>query len=389
MDAKKLLQNKSICVLPWTGFELGPSGNVKNCVISTESIGNINTTPIKDIVHGSANIKRKDDMLEDRKPKNCAGCYLQEKNRSSLSSISSRLYYLKEVGAKTDLEIYDDKQNFDLRHVDLRWTNSCNQACVYCQPSLSSKWAQELNVTVKSKKDSREDVKDFVFENIKNLQNIYLAGGEPMLMKENLEFLRLLKEKNPECSVRVNTNLSTTKTGIFDLLCELPNVHWTVSLETIEHEYEYIRHHGSWDDFQNNLQTIKKLDHKISFNMLHFILNYDSLFGCVDHLKGIGFHDNSFIIGPLYTPEEMNLLNLPQAMLDRVFKKISSRLDLKPEGYLKNSYENLLAYYQNTPWQKDIKRFITETEIRDKRRGTNCESTFPVLFKELDVKTLV
>ena len=53
MDAKKLLTNKSICVLPWTGFELEPNGSVKNCIISTEILGNINRTPIKNILGGN------------------------------------------------------------------------------------------------------------------------------------------------------------------------------------------------------------------------------------------------------------------------------------------------------------------------------------------------
>ena len=227
-----------------------------------------------------------------------------------------------------------------------------------------------------------------IFENIGSLQNVYLAGGEPMLMKENIEFLKLLKEKNPNCSIRVNTNLSTTQTGIFDLLCEFKNIHWTVSVEAIENEYEYIRYHGSWNDFQKNLQTINKLDHKISFNMLHFILNHASLFACVDYLRDKGFHDNSFIIGPLYTPRNMNILNLPGVMLDKVVERINKRLDDKPSGYLKNSYENLLAYYSNTPWKKNIQDFLVETEIRDKRRGTDCRTTFPKLFEELDAYTL-
>ena len=296
-------------------------------------------------------------MLADRKPKNCEGCYLQEQGRTNLSSISSRLYYLKELATKTDFKLYDSKENFSLKHVDLRWTNSCNQACVYCGPELSSKWAQELNQHYRSKKDSRQDVKDFVFDHIQDLQNVYLAGGEPMLMKENFEFLNLLKEKNPTCSLRVNTNLSTTKTGIFDLLCEFPNVHWTVSVETIEEEYEYVRHHGSWKDFLNNLIVINKLDHKISFNMLHFILNHESLFGCIDYLKGLGFHDNSFIAGPLYTPAHMNTLNLPEHMLQRVYKIIGDRLDGGPMGYLKNSYENLIKYYTTTKFDKNLKSF--------------------------------
>ena len=388
MDTKAFFKNKSICTLPWSGFELEPDGGVKNCVLAREKLGNINRSHIKEIIGGPKNIDIKKSMLKDDKPASCAECHAVEKGRNNIMSISSRLYYHKELAKKIDMGFYDDVNNFALTHVDLRWTNSCNQACVYCNANLSSKWAQELGVKVKSNTGARREVKDYVFDHISNLRNVYLAGGEPMLMKENLEFLQLLKEKNPECSIRVNTNLSTTKTGIFDLLCDFRNVHWTVSLETIEQEYEYIRHHGSWNDFQKNLQIINEQNHKVSFNMLHFILNYKSLFGCIDYLKGMGYHDNSFVIGPLFTPRNMNILNLPDAMLQQVKLELNTRLDTRPMGYLKNSYENLLTYYNNTIWQKDIKLFLSETKIRDERRGTDCQTTFPKLFEELDIHGL-
>ena len=284
--------------------------------------------------------------------------------------------------------MYDDIKNFSLKHVDLRWTNSCNQACVYCGPSYSSKWAKEMGVKVKSDVEAKQEVKDYVFENISGLENVYLAGGEPMLMKENYTFLKLLKEKNPNCTVRVNTNLSTTKTGIFELLCSFKNVHWTVSVETIKEEYEYVRHLGSWNDFVANLEIIRKLDHKINFNMLHFILNYDSIFDCVDYLKGKGFNDNSFIIGPLYGPDELSLLNLPEPMIDHVKSRLADRLALKPSGYLKNSYENLLSYFSTTPWDKNISLFYKKTKVRDERRNVDSKKIFPNLYKELDAYTL-
>ena len=388
MDAKDLLKNKSICTLPWTGFELEPSGTVKNCIISKTSLGTINKSNIKDIMHGKENIELKQSMLKDEMPANCAGCHLQEKNTTNLSSISSRLYYLKEVGAKTDLTLYDDVKNFSLKHVDLRWTNSCNQACVYCGPEYSSKWAQELGKKVKSNKQARQEVKDFVFENIRGLENVYLAGGEPMLMKENLEFLQLLKDKNPDCTIRVNTNLSTTETGIFELLCSFKNVHWTVSVESMEGEYNYIRHHGNWNDFLQNLDVINNLDHKISFNMLHFILNYKSIHNCIDLLKGKGFHDNSFVIGPLYSPLHLNMLNLPLEMLNNVVQSLKDKLNDNPQGYLKNSYENLLKYYTTTKFEKNLKSFYYKVDIMDRRRNQDSRTTFPELFKELDAYTL-
>ena len=92
MDVKKLIKNKSICVLPYTGFIVEPTGRVKNCIMSKDSLGNINDTPIRDIMAGEKNTNLKEAMLEDKQPSNCEGCYLQEKNRSTLDSISSRLY---------------------------------------------------------------------------------------------------------------------------------------------------------------------------------------------------------------------------------------------------------------------------------------------------------
>ena len=388
MDAKKLLTNKSICTLPWHGFELEPNGDVKNCIISKTHLGNINQQNIKDILHSDKNKILKQKMLDDKKPYNCSGCYLQEKGRSNLSSISSRLYYLKEIGAKTDLTLYDNVKNFSLKHVDLRWTNSCNQACVYCGPEYSSKWAQELGKKVKSNKEARQEVKDYVFENITQLENVYLAGGEPMLMKENLEFLQLLKEKNPNCTIRVNTNLSTTETGIFELLCSFKNVHWTISAESTEEEYNYIRHHGNWNDFLQNLDVINNLDHKISFNMLHFILNYKGIHNCIDLLKGKGFHDNSFVIGPLYTPPHLNMLNLPEEMLNNVVHSLKDKLNQRPQGYLKNSYENLIKYYTTTKFQKNLKSFYYNLGKMDQRRNQNGRLIFTELFKELNAYTL-
>jgi len=331
---------------------------------------------------GKENLKIKKEMLEDKKPQNCSGCHLHEKGRKNLSSISSRLYYNKELGPSVDKRLYDKIENFSLHHVDIRWTNHCNQACVYCSPEYSSKWAQELDKKIKSSDESRKKIKDYVFANIKQLKNIYLAGGEPLLMNENREFLKLLLKENPSVHIRINTNLSFTSTGVFDLLCKFKNIHWTISVEAIEKQYEYIRYHGNWDNFLKNLRHIKKLDHKITFNMLYFILNYKSIFSTVGFFKEMGFHENSFVIGPLYTPEYLNVLNLPKNILEKLKNKFRNEIETS-NHYLKNSYENILKYLSNTSWTPNIENFYTQTKILDLRRNQSVQDVFPKLFNEL------
>jgi MoaA/NifB/PqqE/SkfB family radical SAM enzyme len=321
-------------------------------------------------------------MIANQRPSNCSGCHLQEAGRNALSSISSRLYYNKELATQIDKNLYDSAENFSLHHVDLRWTNHCNQACVYCGPEYSSKWAHELGVKIKSNTNARSRVKEFVFRNIKQLKNVYLAGGEPLLMNENKVFLERLLGENPEVHLRVNTNLSSTRTGIFDLLCKFKNVHWTISVETTREEYEYVRYYGVWEDFLKNLKQIQQLNYKITFNMLYFILNYKSLFSTVDFFKEMGFHENSFIIGPLYTPAHLNILNLPDKTLYEIKKILSFKIE-NSGHYLKNSYENILKYITDTSWDEDINSFKKNILLLDNRRKQSAKKTFTKLFKEL------
>jgi len=376
--SRKLL-DKNFCLIPWTGFEVEPNGKVKNCIISTESIGNIHNESIVEIVK---NNPLRDQMLKGEYPSNCSGCYLQEKNSSNrFDAISSRLYYTKELANKIPKDFLDNKDNFVLKHIDLRWTNSCNQACTYCSPYYSSKWATELGVKIPKNKQSTARLKDFVYKNISTLENVYLAGGEPLLMRENKEFLDKLYAANPNCTIRVNTNLSKTQTGVMDSICKFKNVHWTVSIDAIGSQYEYIRHHGNWNDFLDNLKQITTLDHKISFNMLYFILNYKSIYDSVKFLTGLGFHNNSFVIGPLYNPETLNVLNLPDEELELCKKDLGSIIDKKPGFLLQNSLENILTYLTETKFYANIEATKQTLKKMDLRRKTDYTKVFPELHK--------
>ena len=42
--------DKNFCVIPWTGFEVDPNGDVKNCIISKDVIGNLKKNSIEELV---------------------------------------------------------------------------------------------------------------------------------------------------------------------------------------------------------------------------------------------------------------------------------------------------------------------------------------------------
>ena len=76
--------------------------------------------------------------------------------------------------------------------------------------------------------------------------------------------------------------------------------------------------------------------------MLYFILNYKSIFDCIDYFKSIGFHNNSFILGPLYRPLFLNIRHLPQKILNEVIDILKTKINEKPGFYLQNSWENMM-----------------------------------------------
>ena len=382
MTPKDLLTNRSFCPVPWTGFYVDMSGDVKNCICSYESIGNLKDSSIQEIVTGAKNTETQRAILSDQRPHTCSYCYGLEENKRSFDVVSSRVYYLRELKS-IPLETYQPGQ-FDLHQVDVRWSNTCNHACVYCGPVLSSRWADELAVRIDQPTDQRkQQLRDYIFSNVKQIKNIYLAGGEPLLMRENEEFLQLLLDQNPGVSLRVNTNLSKTNTRVLDLIQQFEKVHWTVSAESIGSQFEYIRYGGSWLDFLTNLDQIRKTNHKITFNMVWCVLNHRGLFKCIDFMRDLGFHSNAFILTAILGPGYLDIRHLPKNMLQSLQSELESRIAKQPGYLLEDGYHNLLRHIQhpfNGNWAGTDAR-LAELDVR---RNLNRHIVFKELYKEIN-----
>jgi len=376
VNAKDILTNRHFCPMPWSGLMYNFDGTVKNCIRSDDRLGNIKDAPIEDILLGSKNVAKQVNIVNNTPALGCHTCYDLEHGKNGFDIISDRIFYIREF-KKTPLDTYRPN-NFDLQTIDVRWSNLCNLACTYCSPEFSSKWANELNVKIETPINSQlASFKDYIFKHARQLKHVYLAGGEPLLMKEYLE---LLEKLNPEVNLRINTNLSKVDTGVFDAVCRFKNVHWTVSVETIEQEFEYIRFGGKWPDFLDNLNTIKKLNHKISFNMLWFLLNYNTVFECVNYLKNLGFHNNSFVIGALLSPEYLNIRHLPKTVLQLLKIKLQSLINQQPGYLLEDSYKNMLHYIGQS-FEANLAGSFEKLSVMDQRRNIDSSKIFTELYK--------
>ena len=378
MNVKQMLTNGVFCPMPWTGLMYNFDGTVKNCIRSAGRLGNIRHSTIEEILSGSINQQTQQRMTDDQPGLDCHTCYDLENGKKNFDIISDRVFYIRELKhIPTDTYVVG---NHDLKTIDVRWSNLCNFACVYCSADFSSQWASELNIKpVRPDPQQIQQFKDYIFGHAANLKHVYLAGGEPLLMKENLELLELLKQHNPTVNLRINTNLSKVDTKIFDLICGFKNVHWTVSVETMAEEFEYIRYGGSWQDFLENLSVIRGLNHKISFNMLHFLLNYRSIFQCIDYLRSLGFHANSFIAGALLGPLYLNIRHLPDYVLKLVQDELESRINDHPGYLLEQSLRNLLNYIQQ-PFERNLIGSLEQLAIMDQRRNIDSSRIFTELY---------
>jgi sulfatase maturation enzyme AslB (radical SAM superfamily) len=380
MDARTVLTNKSFCPMPWTGIMYNHNGEVKNCVRSAGLIGNLQQKSIDQILVDNKNQSTQTKILSGQPGEDCYPCHDLERNKSGFNIISDRIFYIKELKS-VPLSTYNSAGSHDLKTVDMRWTNLCNFSCVYCGPEFSSVWAEELKIKQSSPTNEQvENFKSYVFDRAAGLKHVYLAGGEPLLMKQNQELLEMLLKCNPDVNLRINTNLSRVGTKVFDLVCQFKNVHWTVSIESIEQEFEYIRHGGNWQDFLDNLKIIQPLGHKISFNMLHFLLNYKSIFDCVDYLIALGFHHNSFVIGALLNPEYLNIRHLPDHVLNSVKSVLEDKINKHPGFLLEDSYKNLRAYLDQ-PFEKNLLNSFQMISRMDQRRKLDSTKIFTELYK--------
>jgi len=378
MDSKTYLTNKNFCPIPWTGFMYNGDGTVQNCIRNRLPIGNLKDNTLKEILDQNTEIKQ--TMLDNKPGQGCQGCYQLEAGKKSFDIVSDRVFYLKEL-RNTSLDTYKTTDQFDLHKIDIRWSNSCNFSCVYCGPEYSSKWVAELKLEKPQVPAERvEELKQFVFSNAHQLKHVYMAGGEPLLMKENEELLKLLLEVNPDVNLRINTNLSKTGTPVFDLICQFKNVHWTISVESMEDQFEYIRYGGKWQDFLDNLEIIRNLDHKVSFNMLWIPLNYLSIFDCIKFLQKLGFHNNSFIVNPIESPVFFDIRNLPDSTLTYLKDLLQEKIDANPGYLLEDSYRNMLNFLDR-PFEKKKDILLTYLKRLDQLRKLHSKQLFKEMYK--------
>jgi len=392
------LENKSICLAPWLSIHTWPDGSTFPCCVwdSDDPIGNINDTDLTTIWNNSRLRDVRVKMLNGEKVKSCERCHKLEE----LEPYSYRLKINKDFNDSFDIIEKTDKngnvEEMKIKLWDFRLSNFCNLKCRSCGISLSSSWYGdliELKPMLKGKIKALISVNDKVsfMDMIENqydhVEEIYFAGGEPLITPEHYTILdKLIERGNTNIRLRYSTNLTNLVykgKHIFDYWKHFPNLEVLISLDGVKKQGEYIRKGLNYSELKQNVYALRDSGltfTKVGFMVTYGVLNYEHLFDIIleflkEDLTDKDFPDHGrynlreILFSPIYRPQNLDCSYLPSTFKKRYFQrlqnfgqeldKIGTHEKVKQDliGKLKSVYEHSI--------QNQYSRSIMESFVRD------------------------
>jgi molybdenum cofactor biosynthesis enzyme MoaA len=372
--------NQSFCPAAWNSIYVDPTGSIRNCCVASEDIGTVDDD-ISNVFNGNKNIWIKQQMLEGNLVDSCRQCWPDSQH--SVRDGFLHDYYRPETAAN-----FDDINKFQLQYLDLRWHNTCNFACVYCGHVVSSSWAAELGIHQRMDSDQVNKLKDYILDNLEHVNHVYLAGGEPLLMKENTELLERLHTINPNVRIFVNSNISHAKpsNAVYQQLQKFPNTFWIISAEDTGDRFDYIRHGGNWQEFVNNLAQIEQdfQHHQIAFNAVMCALNGLSIWNFVDWIVDRGYKPLQCSISLYYQGTKPQLELDPRVIGSDFVDKILQRAR-EPKYSSLSGINGLISNLEDTKESVGPQVFLDFIQVLDKRRGLDSQQVFPDVYSYIDI----
>jgi len=273
---------KHFCVLPWVHFHSWPDGRVMPCCVADSNM------PVADIKNDESIIqmmnsedfkKIREKMLVDEPVAACKRCYDLE----MIGTWTMRQSHNKRRGLEYVDMIAKNTENdgtlaeFQMKYMDLRFSNMCNMKCRSCGPGCSSLWSQEFvderGVDVyeeyfKTRKIVINSAEEMGFMNklkpyLKDVLEVYFAGGEIIITSEHYECLDYWIENGltDQVELTYTTNFSSLKYKDKDLIGywkKFPQLKVWASLDASGDVAEAIRKGTDWDRIVKNIKTLRE-----------------------------------------------------------------------------------------------------------------------------------
>jgi len=409
MNKTDKIPTPTFCIIPWIHLNTWPNGNVYQCCITNykSSIGNLKDNTLFELWNSEHMKNLRLQFLNGEKPKLCTKCFEQEDNDIVSFRHNANWtfeHHIEESVKKTNPDGSLDEMK--LRYWDFRFSNLCNMKCRMCGGHLSSLWfndekelygaTSEKVPVVNTKDHSIEDMYKILDDQIDNVEEIYFAGGEPLIMDEHYYILeKLIEKKRFDVKLRYNTNLLKIKYKHWNNVDLWKNFHLVqvmASLDGMGSRAEYIRKGTKWNVIDKNIHLLIKspnVQFNVSptiqvFNILHLPDFLDYLFSC-----GMKIH-NMHLGNVLTDPKWYHINTLNDDYKARVKEKFSNHLNtfdcVETREKLKFYYDGIISYMytgkdRSAEELKEIHdKFIFMTDSLDRIRSESFADTFPELI---------
>ena len=279
------------CILPYIHLYAEPNGEVKPCCIAggfKEKLS-LRDSSVDEVFNSPQMKELRKTMEEGERHPACNVCYEREDRgeHSPRKSFNSNSLW------KMPLVNEDYSVTTDLQHVDIRFSNLCNFKCRTCGPDLSSSWYEDnvkLYGPLKQPKIIRpyKDEETFwqkVEPYMDGLEEIYFAGGEPLIMEEHYRILKKLDERKMyHVRLKYNTNFSQMtfkKLDVMEIWNRFESVKIGASLDGMGKRGEYLRKGQSWQQVEDN----RKRMFDVCPDVYIFLATCLNVYNCLSYLR--------------------------------------------------------------------------------------------------------
>ncbi len=371
-DAQSVEASKAFCIKPWVHLFVSHFGTVTPCCLApwekAQSFGNVNEKEVEAIWNDEKIRAFRLKMLRDERDSRCSQCYENESVGLRSARITTNFLYADKIDWA--LHTAADGTSAESKPIDwdIRFSNLCNFKCRICGHHSSSQWYDDAKalglVSHDTKLHRGAGDFDLLLKQLEfvlpHVEEIYFAGGEPLIMEEHYFVLKLLLErKKTNTRLRYATNFSqTTYKGqdVFELWKQFDDVYVYASLDGSGKRGELQRHGQSWQLATANRKRMLEICPDVGFLITSTISVFNVL-----HLPD--FHRewteqgliaiDQFIPHLLKYPPELNIRVLPPALKKQAEEKINQHV------------EWMIAYAKNHPPKPPSQQLLDRVKGRN------------------------
>lgn len=373
---------------------------------------NLGTDDFDEIKNGERIRQMRLSMLNNERPADCNTCWVKEDMGASSRRLVTNRMYKDEFTRDTALAHTDEQGYTDWQpsYWDLRFGNLCNLKCVMCHPASSNQWYEDyvlLNNTntfgdsgIKVKLDkignryrdqgqydwwNNPEFWARLEEKIPYLKQVYLVGGEPMLIEPHYDFLQKIIDSGRahEVTLEYDTNLTNVHQRALDLWRHFKRIWLRVSIDDQSEQFNYVRFPSKWHSIISNLERVHGNNIKIDFTITWQVL---TAFTTPLLLRELDKFAGNKSIRILSQPTYFDVKILPKSIKQELIKIYTEHQTAYPKHEVGHLIKYLHAHLE-THNQTELDRCVTTLDILDRSRNTNWRETFSILYDMLNKDT--